>query len=74
LTRRTIRTGSQLSPKKQCEHSSIIVTFFLTKNFNYTVIKTPFCFCFAMRQYIASMLTPQSILWDESKKARFWKR
>jgi len=29
-----IRTGSQLSPKKQCEHSSIIVTFFLTKNFN----------------------------------------
>ena len=25
---------SQLSPLKQCDHSSIVITFFLTKNFN----------------------------------------
>jgi len=24
----------QLSPMKQCDYSSIVVTFFLTKNFN----------------------------------------
>jgi len=25
---------SQLSPMKQCDYTSIVVTFFLTKNFN----------------------------------------
>jgi len=29
---------SQLSPMKQCDYSSIVVTFFLTKNFNYDKI------------------------------------
>ena len=33
VTTRT-HARSQLSPMKQCDHSSIVVTFFLTKNFN----------------------------------------
>jgi len=33
VTTRT-HAGSQLSPMKQCDYSSIVVTFFLTKNFN----------------------------------------
>jgi len=33
VTTRT-QARSQLSPMKQCDYSSIVVTFFLTKNFN----------------------------------------
>ena len=67
---------SQLSAMKQCDHSLTVITFFLTKNFNYNKIfgtKDHFVFCFT-KATIVSMLTSVSTPWTVSKKACFWKR
>jgi len=70
----TTRTNarSQLAPIKQCGYSSIVVTFFLTKNYNENKIfstKHHFvCFCFAN----ATML--MSVNSMDYKKARFWQQ